>query len=94
MRKTVGFLRKRYAEIVSSTKEKKNTKYTHAEDLRIAHGILIYGFDWIKIAGDLPERDSRSIKNRYYYHISKKNLMDSLTEELSKLDWSQVKEIE
>lgn len=94
MRKTVGFLRKRYADIVSSTREKKNSKYTHSEDLRIAHGIMIHGFDWIKIAGDFPDRDSRSIKNRYYYHISKKNLMESLTNELSNLEWSQFKSLD
>jgi hypothetical protein len=94
MRKSVGFLRKRYAEIVSSTKEKKNTKYTHNEDLMIAHGILIHGFDWIKISAELPDRDSRSIKNRYYYHISKKNLMDSLAAELATLEWSQIRQLE
>jgi len=41
-------------------------------------GVDLYALDWKKIATMFTDRDSIAIKNRYYSHIKKHNLMEDL----------------
>jgi Myb-like DNA-binding domain len=61
-------------------------KFSHEEDLLIATLVDKYDIDWISIARFIPNRTPVMIKNRYYSHIHRKGLMQSLLDEAASLD--------
>jgi len=60
-------------------------KFTHEEDVLIAKYYSIYGFDWKKIAQHLKSRTHIMVKNRFYSHIKKYNLLKSLIDESNRI---------
>mgnify|MGYP002622537062 CR=1 FL=1 len=77
---TPTIVRNKYREIKYNEAPLRE-KFTHQEDLLIAKYYSIYGFQWNKIAMFVKSRTSVMIKNRFYSHIKKYNLLDSLIEE-------------
>jgi len=57
--------------------------FSHEEDCLIAKYYNIYRFDWKKIASHLPKRNHIMVKNRFYSHIRKHSLLESLLEEVA-----------
>jgi hypothetical protein len=74
------FLMSRYKELVTDFSVKR-IRFTHDEDMMIAKYFKIYGNDWNKIASHFDSRTSIMLKNRYYSHIKKRNLLNKLFEE-------------
>jgi len=60
-------------------------KFTHEEDLQIAKYFEIYGCNWTQIAVHFNDRTAMMLKNRYYSHIRKKNLLASMLEEVKEV---------
>jgi Myb-like DNA-binding domain. len=58
-------------------------KFTHEEDLLIAKYYNIYGLQWKKIAEHLKARTHIMVKNRFYSHIKRNNLLESLLQEIN-----------
>jgi len=56
-------------------------KFTYEEDMIIAKYYSIYGFQWKKIAEHLKSRTHIMVKNRFYSHIKKRNLIETLVRE-------------
>ena len=79
----------RYKELVTDSSVKR-VRFTHEEDLLIAKYFNKYGNDWSKIAIHFNNRTPTMLKNRYYSHIRKRNLLDEL---LSEADDDQQKEL-
>lgn len=57
-------------------------KFSHQEDLQIAKYFEIYGCDWAQISTFFTDRTPMMLKNRYYSHIRKRNLLSSMLDEL------------
>jgi len=57
-------------------------KFSHEEDLQIAKYFELYGCNWTQIATHFNDRTAMMLKNRYYSHIRKKNLLNSMLEEV------------
>jgi len=74
---TPNFLKNRYKEIAGD-QIKKGVKFSHEEDLKIAKLYESYGTDWTAISAAFVDRTPVMIKNRYYSHIRRKGLLDSL----------------
>lgn len=83
IKKTPSWLRKRFKQ-VRTLPGKKRQKFTHEEDLKLIAAIDEIGMNWIKIAETFPNREAIMLKNRYYSHIRKYNLIDELLDELHK----------
>jgi len=62
----------------------KRVKFSHEEDVLIAKYFDEYGVDWDKMVSHFPNRTAIMLKNRYYSHIRKHNMLDSLLEEAGK----------
>lgn len=82
---TPNFLKNRYKE-VAGDHIKKGVKFTHDEDLRIAELFAQHGTSWTKIASYFPDRTPVMIKNRYYSHIRRKGLLNTLINEASGIE--------
>jgi hypothetical protein len=59
----------------------KRVKFSHEEDVLIAKYFEEYGVDWEKMVSHFPNRTAIMLKNRFYSHIRKHNLLESLLEE-------------
>jgi hypothetical protein len=59
----------------------KRIKFSHEEDVLIAKYFDEYGVDWEKMVSHFPNRTAVMLKNRYYSHIRKHNMLESLLEE-------------
>jgi len=57
-------------------------KFSHQEDLMIAKYFEIYGCDWAQISTFFTDRTAMMLKNRYYSHIRKRNLLSSMLDEV------------
>lgn len=82
---TPNVLKNRFKEITSSD-YKPRVKFTLKEDLLIAKYFNTYGTKWEEIAKFFEKRDPIMLKNRYYAHIRKRNLLDTLLEEVRKIE--------
>jgi hypothetical protein len=74
------FLMTRYKELVTDMSIKR-IRFTHEEDRKLAKYFNMYGNDWNKIASLFESRTSIMLKNRYYSHIKKRNLLNKLLDE-------------
>lgn len=74
-------LKQRYKELTKVAIPLR-VKFGHEEDLLIAKYFNIYGCDWTQIATHFEDRTGIMLKNRYYSHIRKKNLLNSMLDEL------------
>jgi len=81
IRKAPSILKRRYKEIKTPTIGGR-ARFTHEDDLGIVKGIMSHGKNWIKISEDLKGFDPIMIKNRFYSHIKKKELMSKLESEI------------
>jgi hypothetical protein len=59
----------------------KRVKFSHEEDVLIAKYFDEYGVDWDKMVSHFPNRTAIMLKNRFYSHIRKHNMLESLLEE-------------
>lgn len=84
-------LKQRYKELTKVSIPLR-VKFTHQEDLMIARYFDIYGCDWTQIATHFTDRTAMMLKNRYYSHIRKKNLLNSMLEEANEIQTSDKKE--
>ena len=82
---TRQFLKTRTQELNDETILKRR-KFSHEEDLLLVHLINEYGLNWHKISLSFKFRDHSMLKNRYYQHIRKKNLFDSLLNEAQEIN--------
>jgi len=57
-------------------------KFSHQEDLMIAKYFEVYGCDWAQMATHFTDRTAMMLKNRYYSHIRKRNLLSSMLMEV------------
>jgi hypothetical protein len=87
----INFLKIRYKRSVSTDILPARAKFSHEEDLQLVKFLGCYGKDWVKIAERLPRRSPIMVKNRYYSHINKKDLLQKLTEELEHLEFQELK---
>lgn len=78
-------LKQRYKEITKVAIPLR-VKFNHNEDLLIAKYFDIYGCDWVQISNHFTDRTPIMLKNRYYSHIRKKNLLSSMLHELKDTD--------
>lgn len=58
-------------------------KFTHQEDLMIAKYFDVYGCDWAQMATHFADRTAMMLKNRYYSHIRKRNLLSTMLTEVN-----------
>jgi hypothetical protein len=75
-----NLLRIRYKELAPDLTQKR-VRFTHTEDLLIVKLYSQFGYDWEKIASEFESRTSIMVKNRFY-HIKKKNILQSLLNEV------------
>jgi hypothetical protein len=75
-----NLLRIRYKELAPDLTQKR-VRFTHKEDLLIVKLYSQHGYDWEKIASEFESRTSIMVKNRFY-HIKKKNILQSLLNEV------------
>jgi len=75
-----NLLRIRYKELAPDLTQKR-VRFTHKEDLLIVKLYSQFGYDWEKIAAEFEARTSIMVKNRFY-HIKKKNILQSLLNEV------------
>lgn len=75
-----NLLRIRYKELAPDLTQKR-VRFTHKEDLLIVKLYSQFGYDWEKIASEFESRTSIMVKNRFY-HIKKKNILQSLLNEV------------
>jgi hypothetical protein len=75
-----NLLRIRYKELAPDLTQKR-VRFTHTEDLLIVKLYSQFGYDWEKIAAEFESRTSIMVKNRFY-HIKKKNILQSLLNEV------------
>jgi hypothetical protein len=75
-----NLLRIRYKELAPDLTQKR-VRFTHQEDLLIVKLYSQHGYDWEKIASEFESRTSIMVKNRFY-HIKKKNILQSLLNEV------------
>lgn len=78
---TPHFLKIRYKVLIDAPVQRK-IKFSHQEDLMLAKYFNIYGSDWNKIASFFKNRTGVMLKNRYYSHIRKRDLLSTLLKEL------------
>ncbi len=76
----VEFVRERYLQLNTDSR-KHGIKFTAEEDMKIMKAVLQYGYDWARMESEFKSRDSLSIKNRFYSHIKKNNLMEDLAKD-------------
>jgi len=81
-----NLLRIRYKELAPDLTQKR-VRFTHTEDLLIVKLYSQFGYDWEKIAADFESRTSIMVKNRFY-HIKKKNILQSLLNEVEATNFS------
>jgi len=74
-------LKQRYKELTKVSIPLR-VKFSHQEDLMIAKYFEVYGCDWTQISTHFTDRTAMMLKNRYYSHIRKKNLLASMLEEV------------
>jgi len=74
-------LKQRYKEL-SRVSIPLRVKFSHEEDLMIAKFFDLYGCDWAQVATHFTDRTAIMLKNRYYSHIRKRNLLDSMLAEV------------
>jgi len=79
-----NLLRIRYKELAPDLTQKR-VRFTHKEDLLIVKLYSQFGYDWEKIAAEFEARTSIMVKNRFY-HIKKKNILQSLLNEVEALN--------
>lgn len=77
------FLMAQYSELKNQFTENA-APFSKEEDLKLVELVEMYGMKWMKIAEFFENRGPIKLKNRYYGHIVRKNLLESLKEELSK----------
>lgn len=75
------FLKKKFREI-SSRIPTKGALFTEIEDMMIVKYYKKFDLDWEKIAESFTNRNSIMLKNRFYSHIRKKNLIDCTAEKI------------
>jgi len=76
---TPDFVRSKYRELTENAFPSRVT-FKLEEDVRLAKCFKLYGTDWERISEFFPKRTALMLKNRYYYHIRKKNLLNKLLE--------------
>jgi len=84
-RLTPCFLKNRYKEVIDAPFQRR-VKFTHKEDLMIAKYFEKYGSCWPTLATHFKDRSPIMLKNRYYSFIRKRNLLDSLLEEVHEVE--------
>jgi len=84
-RLTPCFLKNRYKELIDAPFQRR-VKFTHKEDLMIAKYFEKYGSCWPTLATHFKDRSPIMLKNRYYSFIRKRNLLDSLLEEVHEIE--------
>jgi len=84
-RLTPCFLKNRYKELIDAPFQRR-VKFTHKEDLMIAKYFERYGSCWPTLAAHFKDRSPIMLKNRYYSFIRKRNLLDSLLEEVHEIE--------
>lgn len=78
---TPHFLKIRYKVLIDAPVQRK-IKFSHHEDLMLAKYYNLYGSDWTKISTFFKNRTGVMLKNRYYSHIRKRDLLGTLLKEL------------
>ena len=74
---TPNFLKKKYKDITDNQPQKR-IHFTETEDLLIVKYFMKFEYDWEKMADYFPRRTPIMLKNRYYAHIRKRDLLDQL----------------
>lgn len=74
----------KFSELKQASNENK-MPFTKDEDIRLVQAVEIHGMNWMKIAEFFDNRGAIKLKNRYYGHIKRKNLLESLKEESSRV---------
>jgi hypothetical protein len=91
-------VKSKYCALTSKNSIGLRVKFSLKEDLILAKNFNLYKFDWEKIAAQFKgQRDAIMLKNRYYAHIRKRNLLDKLlnmVQSLEKINGIPVEETE
>lgn len=74
---TINALKARL-RVIYDTQPTKGVPFKVHEDLRIVKYFQLYGLDWDTISQHFENRSSIMIKNRFYSHIKKKNLLNKM----------------
>jgi len=85
-KKITSFIVKSKYKSLSMTQCQKRVRFTLSEDLMIAKYFKIYGTDWQQISTYFTGRNAVMLKNRYYAHIRKRGLYDTLLNVNKKLE--------
>ena len=68
----------KYRSLTRENYTQQRVKFSAKEDLILAKYYRMYGTNWEKINEHFTKRDHIMLKNRFYAHIRKKNLLNSL----------------
>lgn len=82
---TPHFLKIRYKELTCAPLQRR-VKFNHKEDLMISKYFERYGSNWAQMATHFCDRTAIMLKNRYYSFIRKKDLLDSLLQEVREIE--------
>jgi len=83
------FLRERYAKLKLEKAETREP-FSLCEDLKLVGFIQEFGCDWLKISALFGNRGPVKLKNRYYTHILRKNLLENLLATLKENELNQL----
>lgn len=87
------FLRERYAKLKEEKAETREP-FSLNEDLKLVELIQEFGCDWLKISALFGNRGPVKLKNRYYTHILRKNLLENLIATLKENEAKQMESSE
>jgi Myb-like DNA-binding domain. len=84
----------KYKTLTQENYTQLRVKFSIKEDLILAKYYRMYGSKWDKICEHFRKRDPIMIKNRYYSHLRKKNLLHSLLRIVDQLELTHNSQIE
>jgi len=82
---TPHFLKTRYKELTCAPLQRR-IKFSHKEDLMIAKYFEKYGSNWAQMAAHFNDRTAIMLKNRYYSFIRKRELLESMINEVKDIE--------
>lgn len=82
-KRSPNFLMKEYMKLKGGAIE-SNEPFTYDEDVKLVKLTEELGMNWIKIAEIFGNRGAIKLKNRFYCHLKKKNLLDGIKEEVQR----------
>jgi len=87
-------VRSKYKLLTQKDFREPRIKFTLKEDLILAKYFSLNGTDWEKISVHFERRSAVMVKNRYYSHIRKKNILNKLLEKLLSIEKTNGKPVE